>query len=130
MPSNNAFESPVLSHSYSTASDLSGSIYSPVKLVAGELQACAAGESAIGFLQEKPDGTTPGGDVGSVMHNGVSRGVASAAIAQGDKLAAAGSGQLRVAVSGDHVLGIALSPASAAGEVLAVLVTLGGAPLP
>ena len=130
MASNQVQEVNILSRSYSTDADLSGVIYGPVKFSSNELASCAAGEAAVGFLQEAPDGTASGGAAGAVMHNGITRAVASAAISQGAKVAAAGSGKLRTAVSGDHVLGVALSSASADEDVIAVLISLGGAPLP
>lgn len=127
-----AYENVVLTTSFPTSADLSGSQYAPIVLSSGDAAVAGAGANAIGFLQNKPDGSVTGQQIttASVMVAGISRAVASAAIAEGAKVSAAASGEIRTAVSGDHVLGIALEAAAAQGDIIPVLIATGGAPLP
>ena len=111
--------------SFKAAADLRTNQYNFVKLDAnGNVVLCsAAGEKAIGVLQNKPNT----GETAVVRVLGLSKLVASAAIAAGDFVAttAAGLGKtaLRlVQASGNasNVLGMALRAAAGAGVIIAV----------
>jgi len=120
---------------FSTPNDLTGAIYSPVKVTAdASVVGCAAGELAVGFLQNKPNGSGSGdkgdGVEASVRVLGVTRVRASAAIAVGDVVAAAGSNLVATAGSGDFPLGIAMEAASAANQVISVSIAISPTPLP
>ena len=107
--------------------DLSGSQYLALT-EAGAL--CGAGDNPAGILQNNPNGTLSGGASASIMRLGVSRAIASAAIAKGDKVATAAGGKMRTAASGDDVIGSATEAAAANNDVMSVFLTMGGAPLP
>jgi len=127
-------EHRVLDISLPCTADLSSNIYAPLSWNGTTVGLAAAGASAVGFLQNKPNGSGAGdrtaGPTATNRVNGTTRCVASAAITAGDKIASAGAGQVRTAQSGDHVIGIALGAATGAGELIGAIVTLGGAPLP
>lgn len=86
-----------------------------------------AAANAAGFMTNNPKQSAVA-DI--ALEGNIVRGVSSAAFAQGAKLGCAASGKLRTAVSGDHVVGRALAAATGGDQIVPVLVTLGGAPLP
>ena len=116
------------------AADLSAKQYFGVKVdSAGKIALiAAAGELAIGILQNKPEAA----QAAEVMVSGVSKGVASGAIAAGAKVAFDSAGKLKAAVLGkvdtsdagaaadpligSHVIGILLEAAGADGDIVAV----------
>jgi hypothetical protein len=79
-------------------------------------------------LQNKPTS----GQTADVMVHGRTPIYGSGVIAAGNKVAPTAAGLARVAASGDHVGGIALtdSDGTAAQPMVDIIVTLGGAPLP
>jgi len=77
-----------------------------------------AGEQCVGFA----DNDAAAGGTVAVAVDLISEGIASAAISKGDNVAAAGSGDLRTAVSGDVVIGIAQEAATALGDKIEVLI--------
>lgn len=72
---------------------------------------------AAGILQTNPDS----GQAGSIAYNGISKGVAGAALTTNGPVTHDGSGYVIDAVSGSIVIGRALTAAAAAGEVTTVL---------
>lgn len=121
-----AYDNPVLVKSHDAGADLSAAQFKAVKYNgSGNLVVAGAGESACGLLQNDP----ALGQTGDVMLLGISRAIAGDAVAKGAKLAADAQGRLVTAASGDHVVAIAQDVAAAAGDIIPVLVCLGGAPL-
>lgn len=122
-----AFENPIGVTSFPSSVDMSATPFRAVKLSSGSLAYAGVGEVAVGLVQNKPALNA----TGTVMFCGISRGVASAAITQGAKVAPAASGKLRTAVSGDTPIGVALADAGAVDEIFPVALTcIGGTPLP
>jgi hypothetical protein len=78
----------------------------------------SAGADAIGVLQNDP---AAAGRAASVAVLGVSKVVAGAAVTAGARVQSDASGRAIAAATGDVVLGRALTAASAAGEVIEVL---------
>jgi len=122
-----AFENPIGVTSFQSGVDMSATPFRAVKVASGVLAYAGVGDVAVGLVQNKPALNA----TGTVMFCGISRGVASAAIAEGAKVAPAANGKLRVAVSGDTPIGVALTAAGAADEIIPVALTcIGGCPLP
>lgn len=87
----------------------------------------AQGESVLGFCTNKPASGKPA-DV--ALNGSIVRAKAGAAITVGAKLTPSGAnGKIETAASGDHVCGIALQTADADGDIIEILVAVGGAPL-
>ncbi len=137
-----AWENPVHDISLPAGADLSGSQYFIVAVNAnGEAVLAGAGAIAIGVLQNKPGL----GQSAQVRVLGETKMVAGAAINRGQLIAADAAGKAKVAVPastntsdagvaqdpliGSYVLGVALTPAAAANEVItAALLHLGAVP--
>ncbi len=137
-----AYEVIVLDISLVAAADLSASQYRFVKVDAnGKAALAAAGENAIGVLQDKP----VAGQTATVRLYGISKVMAGAAIAKGAAVASDANGKAKTAVSartdtsdagaandpliGSYAVGIALQAAAADGEIIPVaLVHLGAIP--
>lgn len=136
-----ATQEALVSVSRVAAADLSAKQYTFVK-VDGDGKAAAAsaaGEPVFGVLQNDP-GT---GEEATVAVGGISKVKADGVINEGDLIATSADGQAAVAtkatvntadagvaadaVSGSYVIGIAVSAAAAAGEVVSVLLTHAGA---
>ena len=77
----------------------------------------SAGGKAIGVLQNDPSAA---GRAATVTVAGVSKVVAGATIAAGNKIQSTATGTADVAAVGDHVLGIAMT-GGASGDVISVL---------
>lgn len=136
-----ATENNLTSLSYVAGADLSGQQFRFVKLNAqGQVVLAAAGEFAIGVLQNNPTS----GDAATVAVSGITKVRAGGVIAVGAAVASDGSGNAKTAVAGStntsdagaaadalvgsHVLGIHLGPgASAANDIVSVLLTHSGA---
>jgi hypothetical protein len=119
--------------SFVAGADLRNYPFAPVRLDAttGRVVLAGANERAIGILQNKPNA----GETASVMLYGISKAVAAGAITIGSPVVAAGNG--RVAAAGtfhnhgaassnpptaqQRILGFALTAATAAGQVIEVL---------
>lgn len=80
----------------------------------------AATDVTVGVLQNKPQGT---GYASTVALSGVSMVEAGAAVAAGDTVTADSVG--RAVTSGSNIKGIAIRPATAAGQLIPVLLRLG-----
>jgi hypothetical protein len=118
--------------SFVAGADLRNFPFAPVRLdAAGRAVLAGANERAIGILQNKPNA----GEAASVMLYGISKAVAAGPISIGSPVVAAANG--RVAAAGtfhnhgtasnnpptgqQRVLGFALTAATAAGQVIEVL---------
>ncbi len=78
----------------------------------------SAGGSAIGVLQNKPDAA---GRAGTVALIGITKIVASAAIAAGADVSSAADGRAVTAASTYKILGKALEAADAAGDIISMV---------
>lgn len=89
-----------------------------------------AGDPAVGLiLSDAPaddSGTTPAGTAVDVLIKDIGLGIAAAAIAKGDLVMTDSDGKLKKAEGGNFIFGIALTAASAAGELFQVQITKGG----
>lgn len=116
--------------SFKTATDLSGQVHKFVRMTAPLTVGVhtALAQVSVGVLQNKPTS----GQTADVAVNGRTPVYGSGIIASGNKVAPTAAGLARVAASGDHVAGIAItdSDGTAAQPMVDILVTLGGAPLP
>jgi hypothetical protein len=113
-----AYEIDKLTISLPVASDLSAHQYCAVNVDgSGNAVLPADGGVAIGVLQNDPKG----GQTAAVRVEGVSFMVAGGAVNAGQLVSVDANGQATPAQSGNHVLGIALDSASAAGEQISVL---------
>jgi hypothetical protein len=118
--------------SFVAGADLRNYPFAPVRLDAtGRVVLAGANERAIGILQNKPNT----GETASVMLYGISKAVAAGPISIGSPVVAAANG--RVAAAGtfhnhgtasnnpptgqQRILGFALTAATAAGQVIEVL---------
>lgn len=100
--------------------DLSGSQFYAVKITAARTVGLAntGGEQIYGILQNKPT-TGQAADVGFL---GVSKAAAGAAIAAGAALTTDTTGRLITATSTTHRVATALEAATAAGQLITVMV--------
>jgi murein DD-endopeptidase MepM/ murein hydrolase activator NlpD len=118
--------------SFVAGADLRNYPFAPVRLDAtGRVVLAGANERAIGILQNKPNN----GETASVMLYGISKAVAAGAISIGSPVVAAADGQVAAAgafhnhgaasdnppTGQQRVLGFALTAATAAGQVIEVL---------
>lgn len=116
--------------SFPTSTDLSGNQYHIVDLdTSGNLVIAGAGARGIGVLVDTPKA----GQSGSVVIAGITKVVAGAAIAAGDYISSNATGQAVPATAtdvtggttGTPIIGQALSAASAAGELVTVVIGRG-----
>lgn len=107
--------------SLEAAADLSTHQYKLVK-VTGAMQvniATAATDFAVGVLQNKPSAV---GQSATVQCAGISKLIAGAAVAAGDRVTADSTGRaVATTTAGNKVFGIALTATSAAGQIVSVL---------
>lgn len=105
------------------AADLSSSQFLFANFSAtGVAIASGAGAPADGILQDSPGS----GESASVMTDGVSKVIASAAILKGAEVATTAAGKAATAVSTNNILGTALEAAGADGDIIAVLISKQG----
>lgn len=106
--------------------DLSAKQYFFVTLASdGQIDPTGDGANADGVLQNDPDAA---GKPATVRICGVSKVVAGAAITKGDAVASGSAGKAKTAASTNRVLGRALQTSTADGQIIAVLLKLGGEP--
>jgi hypothetical protein len=118
--------------SFVAGADLRNYSFAPVRLDAtGRVVLAGANERAIGILQNKPNN----GETASVMLYGISKAVAAGAISIGSPVVAAANGRVSAAgtfhnhgnasnnqpTGQQRILGFALTAATAAGQVIEVL---------
>lgn len=84
----------------------------------GRLALPAANASILGVLQNKPASL---GAEGSVMCNGVTKMVTSAAVVAGAQVMVDAAGKALTATAGNYIVGIALTPSGGTGEIISVL---------
>ena len=104
------------------AADLSGSQFRAVRVTSTGINLPAAGGAIDGFLQNKPES----GKVCSVAVDGVSKCVASAALAKGAEVSVDATGKVQAAASGHYIVGKLLEASSADGDIVSVLITRPG----
>ncbi len=103
--------------------DLSSYQFRFVKISGGAVVLSGAGNDAIGVLLNKPTS----GDAAQVQIGGVAKVQADAALAtSGAKIMSSADGQAAAATSTNHVVGSTIDTATAAGEVIAVLLSRQG----
>lgn len=121
-------EKPTLNDSVPSGADLSAATnnFRIMKIASGVAQLAAVGDESWGVLQNNPTDK----DTALIMVNGITRVQAGAVIGESVKIAPDANGKARVAVSGDHVVGITRMAAAADGDIISCLLTPGGAPLP
>lgn len=113
-----AYEENLRCITYEAGSDLSSSQYRFVTLASdGQVDATAAAGQMIGVVQNKP---AAAGRAATVAYDGISKVEASAAISIGDRVGSAASGKARTAESGDWIAGVAVTAATADGDILSV----------
>ena len=96
--------------------------YLPVKMTADGIAVATSGDnSVVGFVQREGIAN----EVLPVMIDGVSMGVASAAIAKGALVTPTTGGALVTASSDDVFVGVALEAATAANDIIPVLIKFG-----
>jgi len=81
----------------------------------------SAGEQCLGIIQ--PNDASSEGDTLRVRVGGVSKVKVGAAVEEGAQLQADSDGMLITAVNSDFVIGIALEPAAADGDIISALIT-------
>ena len=81
---------------------------------------CAAGGAPVGVAQDP----SKAGTACAIMINGVSMMHASAVIAAGAEVAVTADGTVAAAVAGAGAFGVALNAATAAGDIISVLLRL------
>jgi hypothetical protein len=112
-----AYEIPGFSFTLPANADLSTSQYLAAVCTSGNAAVAGAGVDIVGIIQNKPTS----GKATTLVTNGVSKARAGAAVSVGAKLMTNGSGQLITATATNKGVGFALSAASAANEVISVL---------
>lgn len=102
-----------------SSADMTGKAFTAVK-VSGEktFAACGVAEEAVGFLQRE----VKADEAGQVMIQGITFAIASAAITAGAVVASAAAGKVATATTGQKGVGIALTAATAANDVISVLI--------
>jgi hypothetical protein len=113
-----AYEEQIVAISLIADGDQSSNQY---KFLKGDTTGVAlqdsAGAACIGVLQNKPTDA----QVAEVGVSGVSKVVAGGAVSLWDNVQSDGTGRAATAASGDYSQGIALEAATAAGQIIAVL---------
>jgi len=105
--------------SYQVAGDISSLLFRFVKLSGGTVVAAAAAtDPVVGVLQNKP---TAAGQVATVMVDGLSKCIASKAIAAGVPVYITSTGKVTDTAASNKAVGIAEDAAAADGDVISVL---------
>jgi hypothetical protein len=119
-----AFEIPDLMIPVDAGADLSASQYCGAVInAAGAAVLPAAGARIAGVIQNKPTL----GKSATLMASGITKMVASAAIAGDANVAVTATGQAVTAASGQSIIGkVQGTPASAAGQIISVALGFGG----
>lgn len=122
-----SYENQVLTKTWLASESLATHQYKAMELSTTTVaRTNATTDSAIGILQNNPGS----GEAAVVCLLGISKAIAGAAIAAGAKVSVTNDGKLQTAATGQHVLGICVEAAAADGDVFALFVCPGGAPLP
>ena len=103
--------------------DLSLKQFRAVKVTGNkQVGLCVAGDDAIGILQNKPGIN----QASAVAIGGSSKAIAGAAVAAGALVASDVNGAIVAALATNYIIGVALSAAGGAGEIISVLLRPGG----
>ena len=114
---------PVFDMTLVAAADLTASMYRVVKIDSNGKAALAVSGDGMFFLQNSPKA----GTAAAVRVHGISFAIAGAAITAGAKVTSDANAAVVAAVATKNAIGIALKAATAAGEVIPVL--MGVAPV-
>ena len=117
-----ARELHVLTGSFIAGADLSGKQFYVVKLDSaadGQIVLADGDSVGIGILLNKPKA----GQDASVIMIGVSKGISNSALANGIEVASSSTGRLKVAQTGDVVIGLTNTTVTAAGAIVEVIMT-------
>jgi hypothetical protein len=118
---------PVVQLGYPSSGNLSADVFKFVEFSSGSIQVCnASSDVPVGVLQNKPSSSS---QTASVMHLGVTKVVAGAAVSEGAKVQSNASGKAIALASGGHCAGVALQAAAGVDELIDVLLTPGGGPV-
>lgn len=119
-----AYETPGFVTSIDAAADLSSSQFRVLQMTSTGVTVATAdtGQSFVGVLQNKPTA----GRASTVMCSGISRCVASGAIAKGARVTATTGGKVTSTgiAAGDMIIGIALEAATADNDIIPVLLQI------
>ena len=135
-----AFENQVFEWTFLAGADLTAAQFHAVAVNAGgRVVLAGAGGPAVGILQNAPRG----GEAARVCVLGITKAVAGGAVSAGSRVAANANGQVVPATTaytntsdtgaaqdplvGSNVIGIALTSATAAGQVISIVLTHMGA---
>lgn len=110
-------EMPLFDLPLEAAADLSAKMYFAVLIDSNGKAALGGAGTGRFILQNTPEA----GQAASVRVHGVSFGKAAAAIAKGAQVASDANGKLVTATAGTIVIGIALTAATADGDIITVL---------
>lgn len=114
-----SYEIPGFTRSYLAAGDLTTSKFKFVKMSGATIVAVAAATDAgVGVLQNK---VSAAGEAGTVMISGVTRVYSGAAITAGAKVYLDSTGRVTTVAQAGQLVGIAEQAATAADQLIAVL---------
>ena len=106
----------------SASADLSSHQFKCIVFGSSGVALASSGGKCDGILQDKP----LAGQACEVAIDGMSKVVASAALAKGVNVAVGTSGKIKAAASGDYILGTLMEASSADGDIVSVLMTRPG----
>lgn len=114
-----AFDIPGNRYSFEATGNLTTSWYKFVKMSGGGITAVAAAtDLGIGVLQDKPSAA---GVAGSVMVDGITKVLASKAIAAGVPVYLAADGRVTDTAAANKAVGMSLTAVAAADKIITVL---------
>ena len=99
--------------------------YLALAVDAGKVKLPAAGDPVIGIAIGEND-TVAADEMVDIQIKDIGKWIASGAIAVGAEVATDANGKAAAATSGDFILGVALTAASAAGDIIQVQITKSG----
>ena len=118
-----AYEIPGFSFTLEASGDLSAEQFTAM-VVDGNGQAAQAGAAVniAGVLQNNPSAI---GREAAIMANGITKGVAGAAVAAGAYLMTDANGEFITGVGTNELVGVALEAAGGQGEIIPILIRQG-----
>ncbi len=114
-----AYEIPDFTYTLPAADDLSANQYRFLVATGGNATLAGAGVASVGVLQNDP---SVAGQAAGIMATGISKVVAGAAVVAGTKVMTDAQARAITATGTNFVVGVALTAAGAANEVISVLV--------
>ena len=109
-----------------SSADLSSYQFYLMKLGASGVELCGDGQQAIGVLLNKPAAANRDAEVQPITGGAKCRVIAGGEITAGAAVASDSSGRVVTAVSGDYIVGEAEGAASAAADIITVILHEGG----